>query len=125
QFLVEQGLVAGLDLAAADEEPLATLPVELNAILAAAGADDLHPVGIGEDHLEVGMAVVSVVPLRWRRAAALDVDRTAVVHVEGPLGNIIVMGAPVSHLAAGVRIPPAELIVAVRVDLLRLFPRSA
>src|SRR5207247_2778970 len=90
------------------------------------GADDLHAVGVGEDGLEVGMAVVlTFYPGRWR-AAALDLDRAAVIHVEGPLGDVVVVDAPVGHLAAGIRIPPAELVVAVGEDLTgRLTPRRS
>ena len=43
----------------------------------------------------------------------LDGDRAAAVHVQGPLGDVEVVGAPVGHLAAGVLVPPAELVVAV------------
>ena len=34
------------------------------------------------------------------------------VHPQAPLGDVVVMGAPVGHLAAGVLVPPAELVVA-------------
>ena len=31
---------------------------------------------------------------------------------QAPLGDVVVMGTPVGHLAAGILVPPAELVVA-------------
>ena len=49
---------------------------------------------------------------------AVTTDRSAVVHAEAPLGDVVVMGAPVGHLAAGVFVPPAELVMAAFLDVI-------
>ena len=61
------------------------------------------------------MAVVAVAALvGLGRLEDLDGDGAAAVLVQGPLGDVEVVGTPVGHLAAGVLVPPAELVVAVR-----------
>ena len=82
---------------------------------------------VGEHDLDVeaGGRVVLVVERRPAvlerhgvlRLEAFDADRTLVgaVLLDGPLGDIDVVGAPVGHLAAGVFVPPAELVVRARV----------
>ena len=81
--------------------------------------------------MELGGGVVAVVD---GRIAALELDRehalddldrcrARVLHADGPLADVDVVGAPVGHLAAGVLVPPAEVAVAAMlaiVDLRRL-----
>ena len=44
-----------------------------------------------------------------------DFDGTGIFEVEGPGGDIDVVGAPVGHFSARVFVPPAEFVVAARV----------
>src|SRR5262249_35072504 len=94
------------DLLAAHEN-VAAFADELDTILAAAGADQLGAIGVGVGHLEIRVAVEAVGLLGRRRGRGLDRNRAALVHAQAPLSNIVVVGAPVGHLAAGVFIPPA------------------
>src|SRR6516164_1741535 len=86
-------------------------------------ADELRAGLIGVGNLELGMAIVAVLFLGRFLAGGLDRNGTASVHTQAPLGDVIVVGAPVGHLAAGVIVPPAEVVEAalrVVLDLRRL-----
>src|SRR5262249_39540885 len=91
---------------------------ELDAVLAATHADELGagrpvgPVAVGVGRLEVRVAVEAVGVGRRRVAPPLHRDRPGFIHAQGPLGDVVVVGAPVGHLAAGILIPPAEIVVA-------------
>ena len=61
------------------------------------------------------VAVVAVVAHRGGVAGADDLVRPARVHAQRPLRDVVVVRAPVGHLAAGELVPPAELVVAVGV----------
>src|SRR5262249_39984652 len=91
-----------------------------DAVLAAAGADQLRPAGVGVGDLELGVRVVAVGFLRRFLALRLHGDGAGLVHAEAPLGDVVVVGAPVGHLAPGGFIPPAELVVAAREVLVAL-----
>src|SRR5262249_25606165 len=74
---------------------------------AAAGA-----VAVGVGDLEGGMAVVAVGPIRRGSAGAAHADGAGLIHAESPLRDVVVMGAPVGHLAAGGLVPPGDLVMA-------------
>src|SRR5439155_22155739 len=101
QRLVDQLLVAGADPPAADEDPPAVLADEAHAVLAGAGAQQFGAGRVGVLHHELGVDVVAGGPL-LRDADGLGGDRAAVPHAQAPLGDVVVVGAPVGHLAAGV-----------------------
>ena len=82
---------------------------------AAAHGDDLGAVVVGVLDLEARVAVVAVAALvGLGRLEHFHRDGAAAVLVQGPLRDVQVVRAPVGHLAAGVVVPPAELVVAVR-----------
>ena len=87
-------------------------------------ANQLDAIGVGVGHLEGRMAVVAVGLLGRGRAFGLDRDRAAAVGTEAPLGDVVVMGAPVGHLAAGVFVPPAEFVMAALLDVIDLRRRA-
>src|SRR4029077_4747446 len=76
----------------------------------------IRPVAVDVSYIETRMAVVRPVVRCRRGAVAGDGDGAAVVHAECPLGDVVVVGTPVGHLAAGVFVPPAELIMAALLD---------
>src|SRR5207249_1535002 len=92
--------------------------------LAGAGADQpgavairagVLGVGVGDREVRVGVVAVGLVDRLG--ALGVDADRAAAVHAEAPLGDVVVVGAPVGHLAAGILVPPAELVVAALLDV--------
>ena len=117
QRLVDELLVAGLDPAPADEDP-ALVADEAVAVLALGGGDQPGPVGvlIGDGEVVVAVVVVDEV-LGQLRADGRGGDRAGVVLAEAPLGDVVVVRAPVGQLAAGVLVPPAELVVAPLLDV--------
>ena len=79
---------------------------------------DVHLDVVGERglHEELGRRVVAVVD---RGMAVLVVDgelplhdldggRAGILHADGPLADVDVVGAPVGELAAGILVPPAR-----------------
>src|SRR5437870_6533935 len=129
QRFQQDKVVAGANVAAVHEHPARDvrlallfdrLPGEQDAVLAAAHADDLRAVGIAVGDLEVAWMVIAVGPLLRLVAHRFDLDRPALVHAQAPLGNVVVMSAPVRHLAARVCLPPAELIVDALLDVILL-----
>ena len=71
--------------------------------------DELHAVGVG-----VGQPALHgdfVPAIRMKLGGPFHGNRAAVVHVEGPLGDVEVVGAEVRHLAAGVVPEEAEVVV--------------
>ena len=141
--LIQQLLVTGRDHFAIHENPLAAFADKKDAIFAEiaflasaafdnsfrirgirklrVGANDLGAVGVGVGHLEMCMAIVLVVCLGRRGALGFHGHRAVAVHSQTPLSDVVVVGAPVGHLAAGVLVPPTELIVTARVGVLSLF----
>src|SRR5262249_12135747 len=65
-----------------------------------------------------GMAVVAVGLLRRRLPLGLHGDRSTAVGAAAPLGDVVVMRAPVGQLAAGIVVPPAEFIMAALLDVI-------
>ena len=103
--------ITSLQRAPADEDP-AILAFKVNAILAIRHAMNRHAVGILKDYLKVPMAVVAILDALLLAFEGGDFDRAAVIHAECPLSHIIMVSAPVGHLAAGISVPPAELVMA-------------
>ncbi len=105
-------------------------PFEQNAVVAAAGDDHLDAVGELALHGEVVGRVVAVVHggiavlerHRMLGVGAVDLDRAhaLLVLIDGPSGDVDVVGPPVGELAAGVFVPPAELVVAALLDVVDL-----
>src|SRR5262249_32621131 len=134
QSLVEQCPLAGLNAAAAHPDPLVVLAFEQNAVvghpLPAAGRFADRPVGgwpttvdkpgagsiartvgVGVGNFKGWMAVEAIGAIRRRRAGARNTDGPTLVHSQRPLRDVVVMCTPVGHLAAGVFIPPAEVVM--------------
>ena len=63
------------------------------------------------------VAVVAVGLLRGLDAGGRDVHRAGSVHAQAPLGDVVVVGAPVGQLAAAVFVPPSELIMTSFLDV--------
>src|SRR5438105_2887346 len=57
---------------------------------------------------EVARVIVAQRACFNRVAHGLNRDRAAFIHAQGPLRDVIVVGAPVSHFAAGISLPPTE-----------------
>src|SRR5205814_810342 len=107
------------DAVAGDVVSFADRPVGSRAAAAdqsrAGGAIGAVVVGVG--HLEGRMAVVAVGAIGGGGAGADDRAGAALIHAEGPLRDVVVVSAPVGHLAAGIFIPPAELVMAAFGDV--------
>src|SRR5262249_7475847 len=137
--LIDQFPVAGRDGSPVDEDPLAVLTDKQDTVVMALPASaisagewtlfriwctrqlrvathELGPVGIGVGRLATWMAVVAVRLRRRCCAGRLDGDGTIAVHAETPMGDVVVVSAPVGHLAAGIFVEPAELIGMPAVD---------
>src|SRR6185312_3227741 len=95
-----------------------------NAVFAVRLDEHFDAVRELREDVEVGGDVVFVVDgrpalfeLHRMRGRPFDRDRTRVALPDGPLSDIDVMRAPVGHLAAGVFVPPAELVMAATRDV--------
>src|SRR5262249_5291179 len=116
-------LVAGSNPVAADEDP-APFAGELDAVLAPGSADHagavavLRRVGrVGVGDVEAGEAVEAVRLFMGRRTRGrLDLHRAGTIGAETPLGDVVVVRAPVGDLAARVLVPPAKLSMAALLD---------
>src|SRR5262245_60446046 len=106
-------LVAGGDLAAADENPLAVLALDLDAVLARARRDHHRAIGVGVGDVKFLVAAIGTRGGIGWSALSFDADRAVSVHVQGPLADIDVVGAPVGHLSARPGVPPAEIVMAI------------
>ena len=65
----------------------------------------------------MGVAVVAIRLVGGVTPLAVTRHGAGAVHAQAPLGDVVVMGAPVGHLAAGVFVPPAELVMAALLDI--------
>src|SRR6266849_574795 len=110
--LFQQFLLLGPDVAAVHEDPAPLLSYKEDAIVAPAHADELGPVGIFIGDLEVTRVIVAVRRLGRQITHGLDRDWSRLIHTQSPLGNVVMMGAPVGQLAARVLLPPTEFVVA-------------
>src|SRR5947209_15810880 len=99
QRFVKQLGIAGLDPLSVDEDP-AAIANEPVAVFAVAGGDQSDAVGVNVSDREVGMAVVAVGFSGRRRARGRDEYRAGIVHSQPPLGDVVVVSAPVGHLPA-------------------------
>src|SRR5205085_715228 len=115
---VDQALLAGADRAAADEDPAAVFALEADAVFAGVGAAQAGAGGavgavvISKGDGEGRVAVVRPGSLGRGGAGALDEVGAGAVHPQRPLRDVVVVRAPVGHLAAGVFVPPAEVVMA-------------
>src|SRR5262249_41888583 len=117
QRLVENLRRTSAQCAATDENPAAIFAGKVHTVFAVSHANHaravraISAVGIRVSDAESGMAVIRPVALSRGRGSRFDFDWAAVIHVERPLCNVVVMSAPIGHFAARIFIPPAELIM--------------
>ena len=102
---------------AVDEDP-ALLADEPVAVLTVAGGDQPGAVGVGVGDGEVwdGSCSCSACPTASPPTAVTATGPVSSMP-EAPLGDVVVVRAPVGHLAAGVLVPPAELVMAALLDV--------
>ncbi len=110
QRVVEQALVARLDLPAAHENP-ALVTLESGAVLTLVGAQHSDAARVNVFDVEFRVGVVAIVAGVRSSAGCLDPERTGAIHPQAPVCDVVVMGAPVGQLAAGVLQPPAKVPV--------------
>ena len=115
RFLEVIGL-AGFDPLSAHEDP-ALVADEAVAVLAVTGGDQVDAIGVGVGDSEVRVAIVAVGLVRGLGAGGRDVHRARPVHTEGPLGDVVVVGAPVGELAAAILVPPSKFVMTSFLDV--------
>src|SRR5690606_25213074 len=103
--LLLNGRVADRETAPIHLDP-SVCPLEMNAS-ARAGRMQHNAIGVGVFHLKANGRVVEALAREFRKDW-LRAHRSRIIRVVPPLGNILTMCSPVSHLAAGIFIKPPE-----------------